>query len=221
MYQDLRYKYWWLGMKRDIALYVGRCLTCARVKAEHQRPSGLLEQPPIPIWKWERIAMDFITKLPPTSSGHDSIWVVVDRLTKSAHFLPIREDYKVERLARIYTDEIICNHGTPRDIISDRDARFTSRLWETFQAALGTTLNLSTAFHPQTDGQTERTIRTLEDMLRACVIDFGGNWNKYLPLVEFSYNNSYHTSIQMAPFEALYGRRCRLPFFGTRSVTRN
>ena len=92
--------------------------------------------------------MDFITKLPPTPSGHDSIWVIVDRLTKSAHFLPIREDYKVERLAQIYTDEIIRNHGTPRDIISDHDARFTSRLWETFQAALGTMLNLSTAFHP-------------------------------------------------------------------------
>ncbi|KAJ0451777.1 putative nucleotidyltransferase, Ribonuclease H [Helianthus annuus] len=211
MYQDLRYKYWWPVTKRDIALYVGSCLTCARVKAEHQRPSGLLEQPPIPIWKWESIAMDFITKLSPTPSGHDSIWVIVDRLTKSAHFLPIREDYKVERLARIYTDEIICNHGTPHDIFSDRDTRFTSRLWETFQAALGTTLNLSTAFHPQTDGQTERTIRTLEDMLRACVIDFGGSWNKYLPLVEFSYNNSYHASIQMAPFEALYGRRCRSP----------
>ncbi|KAJ0619192.1 putative nucleotidyltransferase, Ribonuclease H [Helianthus annuus] len=211
MYQDLRYKYWWPGMKRDIALYVGSCLTCARVKAEHQRPSGLLEQPPIPVWKWESIAMDFITKLPTTPSGHDSIWVIVDRLTKSAHFLPIREDYKVAKLAQIYTDEIIKNHGTPRDIISDRDARFTSRLWETFQAALGTTLNLSTAFHPQTDGQTERTIRTIEDMLRACVIDFGGSWSKHLPLVEFSYNNSYHSSIEMAPFEALYGRRCRSP----------
>ena len=126
MYQDLRYKYWWPGMKRDIALYVGKCLTCSKVKAEHQRPYGLLEQPQIPMWKWESIAMDFITKLLHTSSGHDSIWVVVDRLTKSAHFLPIREDYKVERLARIYTNAIICNHGTPRDIISDRDARFTS-----------------------------------------------------------------------------------------------
>ena len=121
--------------------------------------------------------MDFITKLPRTPSGHDSIWVFVDRLTKSAHFLLIREDYKVQKLARIYTDEIIFRHGTPRDIISDRDGRFTSRLWETFQSALGTTLNLSTAFHPQTDGQTERTIHTLEDMLRLCVIDFGGNWD--------------------------------------------
>ena len=170
-------------MKRDIAFYVGKCLTCAKVKAKHQRPSGLLIQPEIPIWKWENIAMDFITKLPCTPSSHDSIWVVVDRLTKSAHFLPIREDYKVEKLARIYTNEIICRHGTPRDIVSDRDGRFTSLLWETFQSALGTTLNLSTAFHPQTDGQTERTIRTLEDTLRSCVIDFGGTWDANLPLV--------------------------------------
>ncbi|KAJ0936480.1 putative nucleotidyltransferase, Ribonuclease H [Helianthus annuus] len=156
-------------------------------------------------------AMDFITKLPRMPSSHDCVWVVVDRLTKSAHFLPIRDDYKVEKLARIYTNEIICRHGTPRDIISDCDGRFTSRLWETFQSGLGTTLNLSTAFHPQTDGQTERKIRTLEDMLRSCVLDFGGSWDAYLPLVEFSYNNSYHSSIQMAPFEALYGRKCRSP----------
>ena len=130
--------------------------------------------------------MDFITKLPRTPSGHDSIWVIVDRLTKSAHFIPIRKQVKVERLARIYTDEVICRHGTPRDIISDRDGRFTSRLWETFQAVLGTTLNLDTAFHPQTNDQTECTIRTLEYMLRSCVIDFGGNWDSHLPLVEFS-----------------------------------
>ena len=130
--------------------------------------------------------MDFITKLPRTPSGHDSIWVIIDRLTKSAHFLPIREDFRVEKLARIYTEEIICRHGVPRDIISDRDGRFTSRLWQTFQTAIGTQLNLSTAFHPQSDGQTERTIQTLEDMLRSCVIDFGGSWDTYLPLVEFS-----------------------------------
>ena len=211
MYHDLRTSYWWPGMKTDIASYVSKCLTCSKVKAEHQRPSGLLEQPEVPVWKWDSIAMDFITKLPRTSSGNDSIWVIVDRLTKSAHFLPIREDFKVEKLARVYTDEIICRHGIPRDIISDRDGRFTSRLWQTFQSAMGTHLNLSTAFHPQTDGQTERTIQTLEDMLRSCVIDFGGSWDVHLPLVEFSYNNSYHSSIQMAPFEALYGRKCRSP----------
>ncbi|KAI3712432.1 hypothetical protein L1987_70988 [Smallanthus sonchifolius] len=201
-------------MKKDIALYVAKCLTCSKVKAEHQRPSGLLEQPEIPVWKWENLAMDFITKLPRTSSGYDSIWVIIDRLTKSAHFLPIREDYRVKKLARIYIDEIVSRHGVPLNIISDRDARFTSQFWQSLQTALGTRLDLSTAYHPQTDGQTERTIQNLEDMLRACVIDFGGNWDSHLSLIEFSYNNSYHTSINMAPFEALYGRKCRSPIFG-------
>ncbi|GJS41820.1 putative reverse transcriptase domain-containing protein [Tanacetum coccineum] len=151
--------------------------------------------------------MDFITKLPRTRNGHNAIWVVVDRLTKLAHFLAIREDYSTEKLARLYTDEIVARHGVPVSIISDRDARFTSRLWQTFQKALGTRLDMSTAYHPQTDGQSERTIQTLEDMLRACVIDFGGSWDVHLPLAEFSYNNSYHTSIRCAPFEALYGRK--------------
>ncbi|GJU29600.1 putative reverse transcriptase domain-containing protein [Tanacetum coccineum] len=161
-------------MNRDIATYVSECLTCAKVKAEHQRPSGLLQQPEIAEWKWESIIMDFITKLPRTRNGHDAIWVVVDRLTKSAHFLVIREDYSTKKLARLYTNEIIARHGVHVSIISDRDAWFTSRLW-------------------------------------ACVIDFGGSWDVHLPLAEFSYNKSYHTSIWCAPFEALYGRKCRSP----------
>ncbi|GJW28472.1 hypothetical protein Tco_0045347 [Tanacetum coccineum] len=155
--------------------------------------------------------MDFITKLPKTKSGHDTIWVIVDRLTKSAHFLAMREDYSTERLARLYIDEIVARHGVPVSIISDRDGRFTSRFWQTLQKALGTRLDMSTTYHPQTDGQSEHTIQTLEDMLRACVIDFGGNWDVHLPLAEFSYNNSYHSSIRCAPFEALYGRKCRSP----------
>ncbi|KAJ0780941.1 putative nucleotidyltransferase, Ribonuclease H [Helianthus annuus] len=211
MYKDLRTRYWWPGMKKDIALYVSKCLTCLKVKAEHQHPAGLLEQPEIPVWKWENIAMDLITKLPRTKKGHDAIWVIVDRLTKSAHFLPIREDFSAKKLAKIYVDEIVSRHGVPLNIISDRDARFSSRFWRTMQSAMGTQLNLSTAYHPQTDGQTERTIQTLEDMLRASVIDFGGSWDSHLPLIEFSYNNSYHSSINMAPFEALYGRKCRSP----------
>ncbi|GKB11836.1 putative reverse transcriptase domain-containing protein, partial [Tanacetum coccineum] len=177
MYYDLRDRYWWPGIKKDIAVYVSRCLTCLKVKAEHQRPSGLLQQPKIPKWKWEGIAMDFIMKLPRTSSGHDTIWVIVDRLTKSAHFLTMCEDYKMDRLS--------------------------------MQEALGTKLDMSTAYHPRTDGQSECTIQTLEDMLRACVLDFGGSWDIHLPLVEFSYNNSYHSSVRCAPFEALYGRKCR------------
>ncbi|GJV75460.1 reverse transcriptase domain-containing protein [Tanacetum coccineum] len=184
MYHDLRDLYWWPGMKRDIAEYVSKCLTCSKIKAEHQKPSGLLQQPEIPEWKWEKITMDLVTKLPRSSSGYDAIWVIVDRLTKSAHFLPIREDYKTEKLARIYINEIVARHGVPVSIISDRDGRFASHLWQALQEALGTKLHMSTAYHPETDGQSERTIQTLEDMLRACVMDFGGSWDTHLPLVE-------------------------------------
>ncbi|GJT23707.1 putative reverse transcriptase domain-containing protein [Tanacetum coccineum] len=211
MYHDLRKLYWWPNMKADIATYVSKCLTCAKVKAEHQKPSGLLQQPEIPVWKWERITMDFITKLPRTPSGYDSIWVIVDRLTKSAHFILMNEKYKMEKLTRLYLKEIVCRHGVPVSIISDRDPRFTSRFWRSFQKSLGINLDMSTAYHPKTDGQSERIIQTLEDMLRACVIDFGSGWDKHLPLAEFSYNNSYHASIKAAPFEALYGRKCRSP----------
>ncbi|GJY13775.1 putative reverse transcriptase domain-containing protein [Tanacetum coccineum] len=211
MYHDLKKLYWWPNMKAIIAEYVSKCLTCSRVKAECQKPSGLLVQPEIPMWKWERITMDFVTKLPKTSTGHDAIWVIVDRLTKSAHFIPIRATDSMETLTRLYIKEIVSRHGVPIFIISDRDSHFTSRFWQSLQNALGTQLDMSTAYHPETDGQSERTIQTLEDMLRACVIDFGKGWDKHLPLVEFSYNNSYHASIKAAPFEALYGRKCRSP----------
>ncbi|GKF32010.1 putative reverse transcriptase domain-containing protein [Tanacetum coccineum] len=144
MYQDMKQLYWWPNMKVDIATYVSKCLTCLRVKAEHQKPFGLLVQPVIPQWKWENITMDFVTKLPRTQSRNDTIW-----------------------------------------------------------KAMGTRLDMSTAYHPETDGQSERTIQTLEDMLRVCVIDFGNGWEGHLPLIEFSYNNSYHASIKAAPFEAV------------------
>ncbi|GKB31173.1 putative reverse transcriptase domain-containing protein, partial [Tanacetum coccineum] len=211
MYQDLKKLYWWPNMKAIIAEYVGKCLTCSRVKAECQKPSGLLIQPEIPTWKWERITMDFVTKLPKTSSGHDTIWVIVDRLTKSAHFIPTRETDSMETLTRLYIKEIVSRHGVPISIISDRDSHFTSRFWQSMQSALGTQLDMSTTYHPQTDGQSERTIQTLEDMLRACVIDFGKGWERHLPLIEFSYNISYHASIRATLFEALYGRKCRSP----------
>ncbi|GJS04131.1 reverse transcriptase domain-containing protein [Tanacetum coccineum] len=211
IYYDLRDMYWWPGIKKDIAEYVSKCLTCLKVKNEHQRPSGLLQQPEIPVWKWEGIVMDFMTKLPRTSSGHDIIWVIMDRLTKSAHFLPMREDYKMDRLARLYLNKIVARHGVPISIISDHDSRFASRFWQSMEEALGTRLDMSTTYHPQTDGQSEYTIQTLEDMLRACVLYFGGSWDVHLPLVEFSYNNSYHASVRCAPFEALYGRKCRSP----------
>ncbi|GJZ99566.1 putative reverse transcriptase domain-containing protein [Tanacetum coccineum] len=184
MYQDMKKLYWWPNMKADIATYVSKYLTCARVKAEHQRLSGLLVQPEIPEWKWDNITMDFITKLPKSSQ---------------------------DKLARLYLNRIVARHGIPASFICDHDGRFTSNFWRSFQKALGTDISMSTAYHPETDDQSERTIQTLEDMLRACVIDFGKGWVKHLPLAEFSYNNSYYASIKAAPYETLYGRKCRSP----------
>ncbi|KAK8985773.1 hypothetical protein V6N11_021626 [Hibiscus sabdariffa] len=166
VYKDFKPLYWWPGMKSAITDYVSRCLTCQKVKVEHRAPTGLLQPLKFHQWKWERITMEFVTGLRITPRKNDFVWVIVDKLTKSTHFIP---------------------------------------------KALGTKVNLSTSFHPQTDGQSERVIKILEDMLRACVIDFGKNWEKSISLVNFAYNNSYQTSIQMAPFEALFGRRCRTP----------
>jgi transposase InsO family protein len=142
--------------------------------------------------------MDFITKLPRTPGDYETIWVVVDRLTKSTHFLPIRETDEMENSIRTYLKEIVRLHGVPVSIVSDRDSRFTSRFWQSSQKLLGARLDMSTAYHPQTDGQSERTIQALEDMLRACVIDFRNTWDTHLPIIKFSYNNSYHTSIETA-----------------------
>ncbi|GKD44135.1 putative reverse transcriptase domain-containing protein [Tanacetum coccineum] len=157
-----------------------------RVKAEHQRPSGLLVQPEIPLWKWDNITMDFVTKLPKSSQ---------------------------ERLERMYLKVVVTRHGIHVLIICDRDPRFASNFWRSLQKALGTNLDMSIAYHPQTDRQSKRTIQTLKDMLRGCVIDFGNYRVKHFPLVEFSYNNSYHASIKAAPFKALYGRKCRSPIY--------
>nr|GEV30435.1 reverse transcriptase domain-containing protein [Tanacetum cinerariifolium] len=196
-------------MKADIATYGSKCLTCAKVKAEHQKPSGLLQQPKILVYKWERITMDFVSRFIRTSSAYDTSRVIVDLLTKSAHFLPMKKTNSMEKLTRLYLKEIMCRHGVSFLIISDRDSHFSSRLWRSLQEALGTNLDISTAYHPQTNGQNERNIQMLEDMLRACVIDFGSSWDHQLPLVEYSYNNSYHASVKATPYEALYERKCR------------
>ena len=157
MYCSLKEYYWWSGMKREVAEYVSKCLVCQQVKAERQKPSGLLQPLPIPEWKWEHITTDFVFKLPPTTKRHGGNWVVVDRLTKSAHFLPICEKFSPHKLVELFMNHIASLHGVPR---------FTSRFWKRLMKELGVMLNLSTAFHPQTDGQSERTIQTLEDMLR-------------------------------------------------------
>ena len=159
--------------------------------------------------------MDFVTHLPWTQQKHGVVWVIVDRLTKSAHFLAVRMTFSLERFCRLYIHEIVRPHGVPVSIVSDRDPRFTNHFWKSFQKAMGTRLTMSTGFHPQTDGQSKRTIQVLEDILRTCVLDHKGSWEEYLPLVEFAYNNSYQASIQMAPYEALYGRSCRSPLCWT------
>ncbi|CAN6712631.1 unnamed protein product [Malus baccata var. baccata] len=166
MYHTIRPFYYWPGMKREIADYVSRCIICQQVKAERKKPFGRMQPLPVPQWKWENITMDFVYKLPRTRNGFDGIWVIVDQLTKSAHFIP---------------------------------------------EVLGTQLLYSTSYHPQTDGQSEKTIQTLEDMLRSSVLQFGDSWHDRLDLMEFAYNNSFHSSIGMSPFEALYGRACRTP----------
>ncbi|KAL4010206.1 hypothetical protein IC575_030459 [Cucumis melo] len=195
MYRTLKKTYWWLGMKQEIVEYVDRCLIFQQVKPVRQRPGGFLNPLRVSEWKWEHITMDFLFGLPRTSSEHDGIWVIVDRLTKT--------------LARLYVDKIVSQSGVPVSIVSDRDPRFTSKFWPSLQKAMGTGLKFSTSFHPQTDGQSERTIQTLEDILRACVLQLKGSWDTHLPLMEFAYNNSYQSSIAMTPYEALYGRPCR------------
>ncbi|CAA7021743.1 unnamed protein product [Microthlaspi erraticum] len=158
---------------------------CTMTSREHQVPGGLLQSLPIPEWKWDRITMDFVVGLP-VSRTFDAIWVIVDRLTKSAHFLAIKKTDGAAVLARKFVREIVRLHGVPASIVSDRDPRFTSEFWRAFQAEMGTKVHLSTAYHPQTDGQSERTIQTMEDLLRMCVLDWGGHWADHLGLVEFA-----------------------------------
>ena len=154
--------------------------------------------------------MNFIVGLPRTQKGYDSIWVIVDRLTKSAHFLQVKTKYLTKQYAELYMDRILCLHGVQKTIISDRVTQFVACFWEQLHTCLGTRLIRSSAYHPQTDGQTERINQILEDMLRACVLAYSQKWDQCLPLAEFSYNNSYQESIKMAPFEALY--RSSMPY---------
>jgi hypothetical protein len=157
--------------------------------------------------------MDFIVGLPRTSTGYDFIWVIVDRLTKVAYIIPVKTTYSGARLAKLYMAWIVCLHGVPKKIVSDRGSQFTSWFWQKLHECLDMKFNITSAYHPQTDGQTMRTNQVLEDMLRACALKHGGSWDKSLPYAEFSYNNSYQTSLKMSSFEALYGRKCRTSLY--------
>jgi hypothetical protein len=172
MYKDLKTQYWWHGMKRDIEEYVSLCDTYQRVKAEHQRSARLLQPLKIPEWKWEEIGMVFIVGLPRTQARYDLIWVIVDRLTKVAHFIPVKTTYLGVKLAELYRSQIVCLHGVPKKIVSDRGSQFTSKFWERLHKSMDTKLNFSSAYHPQIDGQTERTNQILEDMLRVCSLKY-------------------------------------------------
>jgi hypothetical protein len=169
----------------------------------------------------EDISMYFIVGLPRTAKGYDSIWVIIDWLTKIAHFLPVKTYYPILTYAELYIARILSLHGIPKTIVLDRGPQFVSKFWEELHKSLGTKLLHSSAYHPQTSGQIERVNQILEDMLRACVLDFPQKWDDCLPLAEFSYNNSYQESIKMAPFEALYGRRCRTPLNWSEPGERN
>jgi hypothetical protein len=174
--------------------YVALCDTCQRVKAEHQRPAGLLQPLKIPEWKWEEIGMDFIVGLPRSRPGYDSIWVIVDHLTKVAHFILVKTTYPGAKLVELYMSRIVCLHRVLKKIVLDRGSQFKTKYWEKLHKSMDTRLNFSSAYHPQTDGQMERTNQILEDMLRACALKYGKSWDKSPPYAEFSYNNSYQAS---------------------------
>jgi hypothetical protein len=198
-------------MKCEAACYVSECDTCRKVKADYIKPWGLLQPLSILEWRWDDISMDFIVGLPLMAQKFDSIWVIVDRLSESAHFIPIDTNYNVRKYAVIYITHVLCLHGVPKMIISDRGSQFVTHFWKQLHVSLRTRLIHSSAYHSQTDGQTERVNHILKDMLRAYVLEHQGSWDQNLPWAEFSYNNSYHETLKMASFEVLYRRRCRTP----------
>jgi hypothetical protein len=197
-------QYYWPGMKKKVVDFIVRCLECQKVKVEHRHPAGLLQPLPIPKWKWEVVTMDFITKIPITNKQHDSIMVVVDKLIKAAHFILVKLTHKAVNIVDVYMREIARLHGIPKTIVSDRDPNFTSKFWKGLFNGFGTYLNFSTAYHPESNGQTERVNQVIEDMLRMYVMDKPSKWEYYLHLVEFTYNNGYQ---KMSPFESLYGKK--------------
>jgi hypothetical protein len=205
MYHDLRQQFWWTRMKREAAHYVSECDTCRKVKADYVNPRGLMQSLSIPEWKWDDVSMNFIVGLPMMAHKFDSIWVIVDRLSKSAHFISVHPRYDARRYEEIYIARVLCLHGVLKMIISDRGSQFVACFWEQLHASLRTHLIHSSAYHPQTDGQTKRVNQILEDMLRAYVLEHQGSWDQNLPCAEFSYSISCQESLKMAPFKVLCG----------------
>jgi hypothetical protein len=171
MYVDMKKFFFWASMKRNVVHFVAKCLECQQVKADHHHPAGLLQPHDVPMSKWEVISMDFVVGLSLTSHKDNAILVIIDKLTKSAHVIPVRDTYDVADVTCVFRSEVICLHELPKKINSNRESRFTSRFWTSLQSALGTQLNFSTAYHPKTDGKTERVNQVMEDMLRMYVMD--------------------------------------------------
>ena len=209
--------YWWPGMQKDIIHYVKVCPTCQRNRKPTQKPAGELQSLQVPRDTWTSISMDFITSLPTTKRGKNSIMVVVDRKSTMVHLIATTNDVNahvqgvVQGVAQLFQDRVFCLHGIPDDIVSDRDTNFTSAFWRELQKLLGTSLNLSTANHPQTDGHTERMNSVLEDELRQYIAPDQQNWELLLSMAEFSMNNCYKSSIQCTPFHLVYGKSPATP----------
>jgi hypothetical protein len=207
----IRSQYFWPRMKKYVIEHVDRCMECKKLKGEHRHPTRLLQPLPILEWKWEVVWIYFVINLPRTMKQHDSIMVVVDKLTKFSHFILVKLTHKVANIVEIYMKEISSLHGVPKEIVSYRDSKFTSNFWKGLFEGFGTNLNFSISYHPELDGKTEMIIQVIEDMITMYVMDKPSKWEDYLYLVEFTYNIRYQASLKMIPFEALYHRKCNTP----------
>ncbi|GJP42069.1 hypothetical protein CLOM_g1661 [Closterium sp. NIES-68] len=211
--------YYWPHMADDVQKFVTSCDTCQRMKSSKQKKTGLLQPLPVPEQPWQVVSLDFITGLPPTSSGHDAILVVIDKFSKMGHFIPTHTTARTEETAQLFVRHIISQHGIPTTLISDRDPKFTSKFWKELMSLLGTKLAMSSAYHPQTDGQTERLNQIVEQLLRAACRDDISKWDLHLPVLEFAYNNATHAATGQTPFFLCYGRHPLTPQKPTTSAT--
>lgn len=214
-YELVSRQFWWPSLRADCNDYVRTCNTCQRNKPAHFKSVGLLQPLPVPEWRWESVSMDFITQLPVTRHGNDAIVVFVDRLSKMVHFAATKTSVSAEEVARLFRHEVFRLHGIPAELVSDRDPRFTSRFWVELSSLLGSKLKMSTAFHPQTDGQTERVNRVLEDMLRHYVSPVQDDWDEHLDCAEFAVNNAWQESVRNTPFFLNFGQHPRTPSGGS------
>ena len=209
--ERLKRKWYWPKMKREVEDYVRSCVACQQNKPSHQKPIGLLQPLPIPERRWQQVTMDFVPQLPLSKNGYDSLYVIVDKLTKMVHYIPTTTNADAPEVAKLFMNNVVKLHGVPESIVSDRDTRFTSMFWKSLWEQLGTKLHMSTAYHPQCDGQTERANRVLEEALRAYVSPLHDDWDDHLAVLEFANNSSVSVSSGKTPFELNYGEIPRMP----------